>query len=74
MPGKPLTKVEIGQIDAYRNCGKNINEIALIMGRNRRTISRFIKKWGQCSPGETPDHKPGPGKKRLINEHASRII
>ena len=50
MPGKPLTKVEIGQIDAYRNCGKNISEIALIMGRNRKEIwcrglqlERFVK-------------------------------
>ena len=74
MPGKPLTHIEIGQIDAYRNCGKNIGEIALIMGRNRRTISRFINKWRQCSPGKTPEHKPRPGKKRLINEHASRVM
>ena len=64
MPGKPLTAIEIGQIDAYRNCGKNIGEIALIMGRNRRTISRFIKKWRECSPGKTPVHKPRPGEKK----------
>ena len=74
MPGKPLTPVEIGQIDAYRNCGKNIGEIALIMGKNRRTISRFIKKWRECSPGKVPVHKERPGKKRLINEHASRVM
>ena len=74
MPGKPLSHVEIGQIDAYRSCGKNIGEIALIMGRNRRTISRFLKKWRGCSPGKVPVHKQRPGKKRLINEHASRVM
>ena len=74
MPGKPLSPVEIGQIDAYRNCGKNIGEIALIMGRNRRTISRFIKKWRECNPWKTPVHKHRLGKKRLINEHASRVM
>ena len=43
MPGKPLTDVEIGQIEAYRNCGKGPNEIARILKRSRKTVSRFMK-------------------------------
>ena len=74
MPGKPLTDVEIGQIEAYRNCGKGVNEIARILKRNRKTVSCFIKKWDKCGPGETPAHKKRPGRNPKINDHASRIM
>ena len=57
MPGKPLTDVEIGQIEAYRNCGKGPNEIARILKRSRMTASCIMKKLDKCGPGETPAHK-----------------
>ena len=74
MPGKQLTDLEIGRIDGFRSSGKTINEIACIMQRSRKTISRFMKKWRECSPGKVPSHKKRPGKKSKINEHASRIM
>ena len=74
MPGKPLTPVEIGKIDAYRASGKSIQEISVIMNRNRKTISRFVSKWRQCSPSKTPSHKPRLGRKPKIGKHASRVM
>ena len=66
MPGKQLTDLEIGRIDGFRSSGKTINEIACIMQRSRKTISRFMKKWRECSPGKGPSHKKRPGKRGEI--------
>ena len=74
MPGKQLSDIEIGQIDAYRASGKSIKDISLIMGRDRKTISHFMAKWRQCSPGKTPSHKVRLGRKRKINENTSRLM
>ena len=74
MPGKPLSDIELGRIDAYRASGKSIKEISVIMGRNRKTIARFMCKWRQCLPGETPSHKVRSGRKQKINEKTERIM
>ena len=63
MPGKQLSAVEIGQINGYKNCGKSAKEIGRIMGRSAKTISRFMKKWEACGPGESPCHKKKLGGK-----------
>ena len=74
MPGKQLSDIEIGKIDAYRASGKSIMEISVILGRSRKTISRFMAKWRQCGPGQTPTHKVRYGRKRKINEKTERLM
>ena len=61
MPGKQLSQMEIGQIEAYKNCGKGVCEIARILKRDRKTIACFFKKWADCGPGESPSHKKNLG-------------
>lgn len=74
MPGKYLTDVEKGQIIAYRNSGKTINDIVRIMHRSRNTISSLLKAARDLPPGQVPERKTSPGRPRLLNVHDERLM
>ena len=74
MPKKSLSKEEKGQILALKSCGRSISHIAMVMNRNRHTISTLIKRADHLPPGQVPDRKYSPGRPRKVNEHASRVM
>ena len=74
MPGKYLSEFDKGQIQAMRNMGSSIKQIAQTLGRNRKTIGNYLKKANQLPPGEFPKAAPKSGRPRKITEHGQLIM